>query len=128
MKGTVFNVVVFSLFSLFGLFGCSYFQAEQKAFVTQWVLPQGVTQLTLPLNPTNALDEPLDYELIIDWGDGSEPTHITPDNYEQARTHAYATAGEKTVSITSETDSIDLSGWWWEYTAAGGFTLRSNQH
>ena len=74
---------------------------DPTGFRTVWRIPADGLSHTIPINPDYASD----YDYGVDWGDGSITTGHTGE-----AVHAYAAAGEYTVTITGDFPAIYLQG------------------
>ena len=82
-----------------------------RPFITTWQVPTaGSLYIPLPrYTPSRdvyKVPEPLVYDFVVDWGDGSSSCPITADNQPEA-THIYQTAGQYTVHITGTITGIE---------------------
>ena len=70
---------------------------ERAPFVSTWRMGtsgfgNGSLTLTLPLSSS------FNYDMTVDWGDGSATSHVT-DYFDSTKTHTYSVAGDYTVTI-----------------------------
>ncbi len=88
-----------------------------------YTLPTAISNFTLPLEPTGT------YDLLIDWGDGSDPEQITSG---AAAKHTYAAAGTYKVTVggnpTFTTISKGGAGGWGDPGSSNAPAFNSNNY
>ncbi len=78
-------------------------EVTQPPFVLTYDIPEGgITDFALPLRSSGAV-----YDLVIDWGDGSELTMVTQGT---DAVHTYTVTGYVDVSITGDLRFGDIDG------------------
>jgi surface protein len=77
----------------------------EEPFVTTWQTTTASESITIPTNGGTGVT---DYDLTIDWGDGSPEETVTGDDPDPS--HTYATSGTYTISITGTFPHLYLNG------------------
>lgn len=85
-------------------------RAVPVPFITEWsVAGDAVARtITLPL-VQNSAEGALEYDFLVDWGDGTAPSHVTAWN-DAARAHTYAGDGTYQVSIRGKMEGWSFNG------------------